>query len=271
VSHPFYGVNCVDVGLDDPAERARAFVVKMPAAAVFSHGTAASILGAPLPAATIARPIDVAVPWPKKPPRGRGIVGHALRPDAIRPHRYRGMPITSPADTWCQLSTELTKNDLVAVGDYLLSGNPWHGADRRPFVTMEQLRVAAARYSGKRGARTLAWALPLVRPCVDSRPESHLRLLLISAGIPEPLIGDPTSVAGGLILRPDLKLPTWKIVLEYEGEAHAQDVRRFRNDIARRELFEDAGWRVIRVTADDLYLHPEELIGRVRRAIVARS
>ncbi len=44
---------------------------------------------------------------------------------------------------------------------------------------------------------------------------------------------------------------------------HRVDLDTFRDDIERRERFEDAGWRVIRVTADHL-LRPNALVDRIR-------
>jgi very-short-patch-repair endonuclease len=42
-------------------------------------------------------------------------------------------------------------------------------------------------------------------------------------------------------------------------------------DITRRELMEDAGWRVVRVTAEDLFDHPEALIARIRSILASRA
>ncbi|HEY9424971.1 MAG TPA: hypothetical protein VIP54_09240, partial [Microterricola sp.] len=56
----------------------------------------------------------------------------------------------------------------------------------------------------------------------------------------------------------------------YEGDEHRESKRRFRADIRRREKFEAAGWRVIRVTADDLGEELGAFIGRVRAIVSAR-
>ena len=62
-----------------------------------------------------------------------------------------------------------------------------------------------------------------------------------------------------------------RLAFDYEGDDHR--VRRdvWLRDIERRELMEDAGWRVIRVTAADLFTHPDAFIGRVRRIIAGRQ
>ena len=101
--------------------------------------------------------------------------------------------------------------------------------------------------------------------------ETLLRLVIVAAGLPEPEIGSRVVVAGGsLVLHPDLAYPELRIAIEYEGGGH-REAGRWERDIERRELFEDAGWRVIRVTRHALFDEPEALIARIRRARRARS
>jgi len=166
----------------------------------------------------------------------------------------------------------MSPNDLVAAGDFIISGLRTTTGREQPLASVADLRSAATRNRGKRGARAVRWALPLLRSPVDSRPESLLRLLLIASGFPEPIVNDATLVENGaLVLHPDLKWPQWRIVFEYEGDGHREDKRRFRRDISRKEQFEDAGWRVIRVTSDDLFVNPVAFIARVRRIVAERS
>jgi hypothetical protein len=271
ISHPFHGVNSARPVKEDVVARARAYVPRLTSGQAFSHATAVGILEAPLPAECERQPLDVAVAWPKSPPRTRGIRGHAVRTGLVRAANYRGLPIVAPDDAWCQLADVLSFEDLVSVGDYLLSGNVWHGSARRPFVTLDELVASVQRHAGSRGIRSARLALPLIRSGVDARPESHLRLMLRAAGLPEPLIGDPTPVAGGRVLHPDLKLKRWRVVFEYEGELHFTDPRRAKLDVSRRELFEDAGWRVIRVTSEDVFIHPQRFIRRVRAILASRE
>ncbi len=104
-----------------------------------------------------------------------------------------------------------------------------------------------------------------------SRPESLLRLVIVAAGLPEPVIAPPVEVAGGrLTLHPDLAYPELRIAIEYEGDGH-REARRWERDIERRELLEDAGWRIIRVTHRALVGDPDVVVERIRRARSARS
>jgi very-short-patch-repair endonuclease len=89
--------------------------------------------------------------------------------------------------------------------------------------------------------------------------------------IPEPITDCPILVASGLVLHSDLGYPAARIALEYEGDQHRTDRKRWMDDIRRRELMEDAGWRVVRVTQADLD-DPTALVARLRRllAVVGR-
>lgn len=271
IAHPFHGVNAVHQIADDVESLARAYMPRLAVGQYFSHVTAARILEAPLPQSCDTRTLDITVAWPRTPPRTRNVRGHSSRPGLVSTTIHHGLPIVAAADIWCQLASVLTREDLVAVGDYLLSGNVWHGNARAPFATIDDMVASVQRHARSRGATRARWALPLIRTKVDARPESLLRLLFRSAGLPEPLIGDPTPVAGGLILHPDLKLERWRVVFEYEGELHFTDPRQARLDINRRRMLEAAGWTVVRVTSDDVFVHPDRFIREVRAILASRG
>ena len=99
---------------------------------------------------------------------------------------------------------------------------------------------------------------------------SMLRLLLVDAGLPEPEVNVRLLAPDGSFLAEgDLVYRSARLVLEYEGEHHRTDKKVFRSDIRRRERYEDAGWSVIRVTADDMDVpgNNRELVERVRLRI----
>lgn len=149
---------------------------------------------------------------------------------------------------------------LVAAADYLVGP--------KPKATLAQLERAVAIWKGQNGAKNLRAALPLVRLRVRSPRETLLRLLIADAGLPEPEINYWIyDDQGQFLAESDLVYPEGKVVIEYEGDHHRTDLRQWRKDIARREALEDAGWRVIRVSADDLDLYPDRLIARIRRTL----
>ncbi|MCD2443877.1 hypothetical protein LQ757_16470 [Agromyces sp. SYSU K20354] len=83
------------------------------------------------------------------------------------------------------------------------------------------------------------------------------------AGLPEPIIAAPVPVRHGVVLHPDLSYPELRIAIEYEGEEHRLDPRRWHDDIARRRALEAVGWVVIRVTMADLRA-PEQFLADLR-------
>ncbi len=71
---------------------------------------------------------------------------------------------------------------------------------------------------------------------------------------------------GGWIGRPDLAYQDVKVALQYEGDVHRTNAKRWRADIARDEVLREHGWEVVRVTADDLR-RPAKLCTRIGHAI----
>lgn len=269
--HPFHGVSTVDLDLGSILGLCRSYEPRLKPGEVFSHTTAAALLGIPLPETLRTTALHVSSRGSVSRPRTRAVIGHRLTvADFVM---IGGLPVTDPETTWCQLAVFLSKEDLVAAGDYLVSGTRLTGGARtEPLSSILLLKAAVKRRRGGRGATKLAWAISHLRIGVDSRPESLTRLLLVAAGIPEPAINAPTLVDGGrLTLHADLTWEQWKVVLEYEGDDHRTNARTFRNDIERRELFESAGRRYIRVTADDLFVRPEVFTARVKRILRERG
>jgi very-short-patch-repair endonuclease len=97
-----------------------------------------------------------------------------------------------------------------------------------------------------------------------------LRLLCVRARLPEPVVDFEVAVAGGILLHADLAFPRDRIVLDYEGDDHRVDRATWLRDLQRRELFEDAGYRVIRVTSADLFGDPEAFLVRLRTLLDSR-
>lgn len=279
VTHPFHGVNVIAPDADRVRAQLSAthractdYAARMLAGQFFAGRTAALVWRAPLPPGFEELPLVVGVISPRTPPRTRGVQGVRVEHGRVRIQTAFGFALVSAPDAWCQLAGELEREELVAVGDYLLSGDVADGKYRRPLAVMHELEQAVERHAGGRGVGKLRWALPRLRTGVDSRPESLLRLLLVSAEIPEPLVNDPTPVNGGaLVLRPDLKLREWRVVFEYEGADHWRTRRQWARDQQRRELFEEAGWKVIRVFDADLFLDPASFLTRVLHILSQRG
>jgi len=206
----------------------------LPTAAVFSHATAAALLGAPVPPAW---PLAVSVPPGSPRPARARIRAHvrSLTDDDVI--RHRGLPTTSGPQTWLDLASVLPAGELVAVGDALY---------RTGHLDAPRLRARLDRAGGARGivlARALA---PLLTRRAASRPESLVRHAVISGGLPEPEVQMPVVDRWGrVVAHADLGWSRWKVALEYEGRQHAEP-EQFGRDIDRYSLMAADGWLVVR-------------------------
>ena len=270
VDRPFRGVSSLGLDLASVLGRCRAYEPVL-IEGWFSHLTALALVGAPLPTAAETGPLHVSVFAPRTAPRRPGVRGHSIDSGSFGRDIRFGLPIMSPADAWVRSAALLRREDLVAVADYLVTGHPSGPSPKPALCTREQLVVASQRMPGNRGARNVAWALPRVRVGPDSRPESLLRLLIVADGMLEPVIHPAIRVAGGRIYHPDLGFTAQRVALEYEGDIHRTDRATWLADIERRELMEAEEWRVMRVTARDLFGDPDGFVARLHRLLSARS
>ncbi|TQL40425.1 hypothetical protein FB562_2634 [Homoserinimonas aerilata] len=272
VDRPFAGVRAVGLDLRILENRCRAYAARMPPGQFFSHITAALLYRIPLPwRLEQDSRIHVSVRDGGIRPRARGVIGHRLSATTV-PRMLGELPVADPVSTWCHLASVLDVDELIAAGDFLVSGLVTNDGRRPPLATLSQLSDAVQRSAGRRGARTMAATVTHIRTGVDSPRESRLRMLLLRSGLPEPVINEPVFDADGRrVGKPDLMFPEARLVLEYEGDEHRTNRDRFRRDIFRREAFEDAGYRVKRVTADDLDIRPHEFVSGVRKLLVRRG
>jgi hypothetical protein len=259
-----WGVRRASSGPATIDDRCGMVALRMPPHAVFSHTTAALLLGAPLPLELEHAPhAHVAYPAGGRAPHARGIRGHELDLRAGDIVSTRGIAHTSPARTWCDLATALQLLDLVAVGDFLIH---W----RSPLVHIEELAAAAHRFAGRRGIRRIRDALPLLNDRAESRPESRLRAILAIADLPPVRVNHVIiDSETGPAVRTDVAFVGFAVVLEYQGDYH-RDRAQWRKDMTRRTRLEALGWYVMELNADDL-ANPAELVERIRALLVGRE
>ena len=265
----FHGVRATGLDLSLLVDRCRAYAPRMNPAHAFSHLTAAELYRFPLPVGGRSLQLHVTAPSPARAPGGRGIVGHQSRLTPLDVVDLRGLRVVSPAVAWCQIAETLGVDDAVAIGDWVVTGTPFQNV--LPLATIEELAEASAVRSGGWGHRVRAVAIPLIREGPLSRPESFLRLLVVRAGLPEPLLNAMCFTEDGeQIDVPDLAWMEYKTVAQYEGDHHRGQAQ-FRRDIRRDERFVDHDWTVVKATADDLFGRPRELVERFARRLRANG
>lgn len=273
LQRPFHGVRANGVDLAELRERCRALNVVFDSHHAVSHLSGAELLGMPLPQeATADDPIEVVSLRGRDEMRRRGVTGRSTRLD-LPTRRTAGVRVVAPADIWCQLADPrfamITDEWLVAIGDFLISGERTDFGRRRPLCTPEELAAAVVRWGARPGTRRLKWALERVRMPVDSVRETFLRLVLIAGGLPEPVVQPRVATTRG-DRHADLGYEDAGLLLEYLGDVHRTSRERWLEDLTRVQLFQDAGWEVMMIGAADLDPDPAPLVERVRRALARR-
>jgi very-short-patch-repair endonuclease len=238
--------------------RAKAALGVSPAGTFISHATAARIWGGIVPDTP---DIHVTVPGTAGRTSRQGVKAHAgVNGAAVT--SFRGLPVTTPNQTFLDLAATLDLVALVVLGDSLIKAGRTNAA---------ALRDAARAWCG-RGAKRARRAARYVRDGVDSAMETRLRMLLVLAGLPTPdvnfILRHPD---GSWWMRFDMCYPSLKLIIEYDGRQHAEDSDQWLHDLKRREALDRMGWRIIVVTKQDYYEAPEEVLRRVRDALIDRG
>lgn len=167
-----------------------------------------------------------------------------------------GLPCCTEARCWLDLAARMRPADLVALGDSALRGS----------ATMAEMEKLIGRARHRRGVVLARRVLPLLDARSRSRPESHLRFVLVDAGLPRPAVNEPVyDEFGGWLGEPDLSYDDVGLAIEYNGARHA-DVDRMRKDITRELDFElRGGWRSVVFGPSEVFDHPDLVVAHVSR------
>lgn len=250
------GVYCMRGTTYSLADEVAALLRAIPAAEFASHHTAALLHGGVVPTPSrihLGTTRDLRTTLP-------GVALHRVRRE-IRPVRVRTLPVVDAAETFVDLAATLEFADLLVLGDSLV---------HRRSTTVDTLRHAADRMASS-GAYVRE-VVSLVRAGAESPGETRTRLLLTSAGLPEPVMNHSIRDAFGReVRRIDLAYPEWMVAVEYDGRHHIDRRSQWEADIRRREELEAMGWRFVVVTARDIHREQGELVARVAALLRERG
>jgi len=226
---------------------------RLPSGAAFSGFTAAWLHGLDVEPCD---PIEVTVPSPASISTRAGIRVRRRAMGRDEVVRRRGLPATSMLRTIRDLCARLSLTEAVAIADMALHAEK---------VDMRDLVAAAA--APNPGVRVLRQVLEHVEPAAESPMETRLRMLLVLAGLPRPEA--QVAVRDRLLRvigRPDLYYRDERLGLEYDGGTHRDSLA---EDNRRQNRLLDAGVRLLRFTAGDIFNTPDHVIGLVRTALAA--
>lgn len=283
------------------AERASAFALALPDDVVFSHLTAAQLWGLALPwhLDRDDGPLEVMRDSGRYRIERQGCASHrGLERRQVA--RVGGLPVTSVADTWCDIiekyRTRLSLADVVVMGDaaveLLCRTGPRVDHDGRIVFDKEEIHPSAVPGSSQwwsdpattgiwelcmrvadrekfRGARLARSALGLIRPRVWSPMETRSRLIVIDGGVREPRLNASVRDASGFTITfGDLVWDEEQVVGAYNGPTHEGDPSRDR-DNSQRQRLEDEGWWLIEIYKSNLgtEVRRQELIRRLTTAL----
>ena len=201
------------------------------------------------------------------PPDGgaEGLVpeGDWRRHTGLRVHRGRlfadevcevdGAEVTTPMFTAWELACRGSLVDAVVAVDTLAHV---HGLDLGDIAWVGYRRV------GARGSRRLPEVVRLADPLSGSPMETRIRMAIVLAGLPPPVLQHPV---GPYFL--DMAYPELMQGIEYDGRDQLTPDRALR-DLSREGYLGRRGWDVLRFPARDVF-RPGWVARQVARKIVA--
>lgn len=263
---------------DDPAGqhlvRARAVQVANPDA-VLSHQSAAVSWKLPTPG--FAEWHDAALSLtqsgrPLRRPKDSDVelFERALRPADVVRDTY-GYAVTSVPRTAVDLAARLALPEaLVLLDDAArrLVKSMLNDPRRQDFSNPRYAAAARELLTGAmvRPLRPLIDAIAKADPARESPAESLTTGYLYLSGLPMPLFQAPLKTRIGTVF-PDFLWPEHKLVGECDGAMKYIDPRTLVEEKIREDAVRETGHRVLRWMGAEPMLRPDELIGRIARAL----
>ncbi|MCC4909705.1 hypothetical protein [Microbacterium sp. cx-59] len=261
---PYSGIRAriVDPVGTSLSERCAEYAPRLADWQFFSHETALGLHGAPMPEWPYRPELHVSAHRPTREPRVPGIRGHRLQlREPATQAGIRGLPVEHPVRAWRQAGTTWRLDDLIAAGDYLVSG-------ARPLASIAEL-AEEIEVMGDLRSRLLSRALSEIRVGVRSARETKLRLVLVRGGLPVPEVNWVLrDRAGRAVAELDLAFPRWRVAAEYDGRVHEMDSSQFAKDSDRWDRVRAQGWQHVRVMNHHMSGGAQLAVAKVRRALV---
>jgi hypothetical protein len=171
-----------------------------------------------------------------------------------------GAPVTTPARTVVDVARNSGMKVGLVVADAALADN---------LVTRADLVAAVERATHWPGITVARRAVELASPLAESPLESLARLLIIDGGLPVPGLQKWIKTYRGWY-RVDGLWADRAVVLEADGmKKYRGDDDALPNEKVRQEAIERAGYRVVRVTWDDVMNQPQLTTFRIADALRA--
>jgi hypothetical protein len=170
---------------------------------------------------------------------------------------WRGLRVTNDARTGVDLARYEPRDLAVPVLDWLLT-------EQR--CTRDELVSVCDRMVRVPHVRRARQFIDLARAGVDSPRESHTRLHIVDAGLPEPDVNLQLREDALLLAQGVLGYWRWLIWIDYDGR-DVHELRRLYGEDQRQDRWLGRrGWEVFRLTNRDHH-EPSVFLSQLRRAI----
>jgi len=192
-----------------------------------------------------------------RPPRGIITRRDRIGDDEIV--QVDGLPVATPQRAAFDLGRYLPRGIAVAHLDALACATG---------ITAHEVLPLGDRYKGARGVRRFREAIELMDAGGQSPKETWVRLLLIDAGRPRPQTQIPVYDKEYGWAYIDMGWEDLMIGVEYDGDQHRTDPRRYARDIAKHRMLQRRNWIIVRVINEH---RPDQIIDWVRDAWARRD
>lgn len=246
---------------DEREERRRdleAWLHVLPPDAVFTHITAAELLGWWLPILPPFVPVYAATAHPTSRPRRQGLVCSRL-PRQPGVGQVDGLPIDTVEEIILRLARELSELDLVVLIE---------SAIRCGHVDQARLRLLC-QTRGRPGVVRLRQVMPFVDGRAESAIEVLLRVFHELIGVPvEPQV-DLFTLTGAHVGRVDLLITGTRFAQELDGQVHLL-TRQQAVDRRRERAISGTDYVRRGYTTDDIVNHPLVVLAEIDRFLERR-
>jgi very-short-patch-repair endonuclease len=169
------------------------------------------------------------------------------------------MSVTTPARTIFDLGRRKGLEKAVIRADALANARG---------LTADAVQPLVESHRGARGLAQLRTVLDVMDGGAESPQETRTRLLLLDANFRRPQTQiEVLDRTGYPFARIDMGWEEHLVGVEYDGEQHWTDPRRFAHDIDRHATLTALGWRIIRVSAEMLRYRRGVILQRTYAAL----
>ncbi len=196
-------------------------------------------------------PIDVTTTARR---RLAGVRAHPRPLETVHPTAVDAIPVTTIEQTIVDLAPLTATQRLRTMVENGMHRNAVDFAVLRTMCTARAGRPGTPRLEAVLG--DLADVAPRVHPGLE---QHALELVRAARGVDEP-------VANGIVEghEVDLHWPAQRVVVELDGWAYHRDRHAFETDRRRDAALLAAGWRVLRITHEQLVAEPDRVLGELR-------